>query len=83
MPRLIPVGTRVESKESGWLGVVVAHVRASADDAPAKKTEKVRWEKSGVVGVVRPGRLKPVCKNCGFPDELHIPRGGFCMPGKR
>jgi hypothetical protein len=22
-----------------------------------------------------------ICKNCGLPPRLHVPSGGFCMPG--
>lgn len=56
----LPIGTRVESTESGWTGEVVRHVRASVEDGGQDLTEVVRWDRTGVEGKVRPGRLRPL-----------------------
>lgn len=50
--RCLPVGSRGMA-ETGWTCVVLAHVPSIEDGAQMS----VRWDRSGMVSRVRPGRL--------------------------
>lgn len=50
---MVPVGRRARSTLTGWECEVLEHVKRFEDGLE----HKVRWDKNGVVGYVRKGRL--------------------------